>query len=60
MQLAIYDGNGKVVTTLVDANQENGRYSEVWNANGMPAGVYHYALYVDGELLVKRAIKLQE
>jgi len=60
VQLAIYDGNGKVVTTLVDANQENGRYSEVWNANGMPAGVYHYALYVDGELLVKRAIKLQE
>jgi hypothetical protein len=60
VQLAIYDGNGKVVTTLVDANQGPGRYSEVWNANGMPSGVYHYALYVNGELLVKRAIKLQE
>jgi hypothetical protein len=60
VQLSIYDGNGKVVTTLVDSNQPNGRHSAVWNANGMPAGVYHYALYVDGELLVKRAIKLQE
>jgi len=60
VQLSIYDKTGKVVTTLTDANQGPGRYSEVWNANGMPAGVYHYALYVDGELLVKRAIKLQE
>jgi hypothetical protein len=60
VQLSIYDNNGKVVTTLTDANQGPGRYSEVWNANGMPSGVYHYALYVNGELLVKRAIKLQE
>jgi hypothetical protein len=60
VQLSIYDGNGKVVTTLVEANQPNGRHSAVWNANGMPAGVYHYALYVNGKLLVKRAIKLQE
>jgi hypothetical protein len=60
VQLSIYDKTGKVVTTLTDANQVPGRYSEVWNANGMPSGVYHYALYVNGELLVKRAIKLQE
>jgi hypothetical protein len=60
VQLSIYDKTGKVVTTLTDANQGPGRYSEVWNANGMPSGVYHYALYVNGELLVKRAIKLQE
>jgi hypothetical protein len=60
VQLSIYDNNGKVITTLTDANQGPGRYSEVWNANGMPSGVYHYALYVNGELLVKRAIKLQE
>jgi hypothetical protein len=60
VQLSIYDKTGKVVTTLADANQGPGRYSEVWNANGMPSGVYHYALYVNGELLVKRAIKLQE
>jgi uncharacterized coiled-coil protein SlyX len=60
VQLNIYDKTGKVVTTLTDANQSPGRYSEVWNANGMPSGVYHYALYVNGELLVKRAIKLQE
>jgi len=60
VQLSVYDANGKVITTLVDARQDSGRHSTVWNANGMPAGVYHYALYVDGELLVKRAIKLQE
>jgi len=60
VQLSIYDKTGKVVTTLIDANQGPGRYSEVWNAIGMPSGVYHYALFVNGELLVKRAIKLQE
>jgi len=60
VQLSVYDANGKVITTLVDARQDSGRHSTVWNANGMPSGVYHYALYVDGELLVKRAIKLQE
>jgi hypothetical protein len=60
VQLSIYDKTGKAVTTLTDANQGPGRYSEVWNANGMSSGVYHYALYVNGELLVKRAIKLQE
>jgi hypothetical protein len=60
VQLSIYDKTGKVVTTLTNANQGPGRYSEVWNANRMPSGVYHYALYVNGELLVKRAIKLQE
>jgi hypothetical protein len=60
VQLSIYDKTGKVITTLTDSNQGPGRYSAVWNANGMPSGVYHYALYVNGELLVKRAIKLQE
>jgi hypothetical protein len=60
VQLSIYDKTGKVLTTLIDATQDRGHYNTVWNANGMPSGVYHYALYVNGELLVKRAIKLQE
>jgi hypothetical protein len=58
--LAIHDKNGKTITTLADANQNAGHYSVIWNANGIPSGVYNYALYVDGELLVKRALKLKD
>lgn len=60
VQLFVYDKNGKVITTLTDANQSAGHYSVVWNAQGLPSGVYNYALYVDGELLVKRALKLKD
>lgn len=60
VQLNVYDKNGKIITTLTDANQSAGRYSVTWNANGIPSGVYNYALYVDGELLVKRALKLKD
>ena len=60
VMLNIYDKNGKALTTLVEANQESGSYRYEWDASGHPAGLYHYALYVDGELLVKKAIKLAD
>lgn len=58
--LNIFDRNGKPLATLVEAEQQAGEYRYEWNASGLPAGVYNYALYVDAELLVKKAIKLAD
>lgn len=58
--LNIHDSNGREITQLENAEQVAGTYSYVWDATGLPAGTYHYSLIVDGELLVKRAIKLQD
>lgn len=58
--LNIFDKTGKPITTLVEAEQHPGDYRYDWDASGLPAGLYHYALYVDGELLVKKAIKLAD
>lgn len=58
--LNIFDKTGKPITTLVEAEQAGGTYRYEWDASGLPAGLYHYALYVDGDLLVKKAIKLAD
>ena len=58
--LNVYDRNGKVVANLEEAEQAADTYRYEWDASGLPAGLYHYALYVDGELLLKKAIKLND
>jgi len=58
--LNIFDKTGKPIATLVEAEQPADTYRYEWDASGLPAGLYHYALYVDGELLVKKAIKLAD
>ena len=58
VMLKIHDGNGREVAQLENAEQSAGTYTYVWDATGLPAGLYHYTLFVDDELLVKRAIKL--
>ena len=60
VMLKIHDGNGREVTQLENAEQTAGTYTYVWDAAGLPAGLYHYTLFVDDELLVKRAIKLHD
>ena len=60
VMLKIHDGNGREVAQLENAEQSGGTYTYVWDAAGLPAGLYHYTLFVDDELLVKRAIKLHD
>jgi len=38
--VAVYDAQGRLVKKLHDGSFEPGRYSQVWNTQGMPAGVY--------------------
>jgi hypothetical protein len=42
--LKIYDLSGKLVSVLVDENQQPGIYNIMWNASGLSSGVYLYIL----------------
>ncbi len=47
INVSIYDIQGKLVVTLMDGVIEAGRHSVIWNASGVPSGVY-FVLLTDG------------
>ncbi|TAK55358.1 MAG: T9SS type A sorting domain-containing protein [Bacteroidetes bacterium] len=46
--LKIYDLLGKEVASLVNENMNPGSYSKVWDAGGIPSGMYYYRLQASG------------
>jgi len=42
--LRIFDILGREVTTLVNERKEGGRYTIVWDADGVPSGIYFYRI----------------
>ncbi|MBP1653542.1 MAG: 5'-Nucleotidase domain protein [Bacteroidetes bacterium] len=44
VRLTVYDVLGREVSTLVNATQEAGTYVADFSAQGLPSGVYYYAL----------------
>ncbi|MFC1541443.1 T9SS type A sorting domain-containing protein [Candidatus Latescibacterota bacterium] len=42
--LNFYNASGQLVTTLKNDINSSGRYSAVWDATGMPSGLYFYTL----------------
>lgn len=40
VSVTVYDISGKVVETLIDLDLKPGTYSTIWDASGMPSGVY--------------------
>ncbi len=48
VQLKIYDVLGRYITTLVDKEITNGKYSIPFNANNLASGLYIYELRVNG------------
>jgi len=52
VSLKVYDARGREVQTIVSDFQESGTYSVVFEAEGLPSGVYFYELQV-GEGLVE-------
>jgi len=44
VQLSIYNLNGYLIQTLINAKQNAGRYSVVWDASNQPSGVYLYKI----------------
>lgn len=57
-RIIVQDAQGSVLAILHNGSSIKGMHSVFWNAEGLSAGTYFYSLEVEGELMVKRAIKL--
>ena len=57
--LKVYDGLGREVTTLIDERQDAGGHSIVFNAAGLPTGVYFYRLQAGTRCEVRKLILLK-
>jgi uncharacterized delta-60 repeat protein len=54
--LKVYDIVGREVATLVDKIQHPGKYEMIFDATGLPSGVYIYRLETDGFVTAKNMI----
>ena len=59
VELCIYDLCGRVVKSLFRGFQNSGDHSVIWNASGLPSGVYMYSILTEDLTSSKRCIKLK-
>jgi hypothetical protein len=64
IRVEVYDPNGKQVAVLVDAVQDEGPHSVVWDATNergqpMASGVYFYRLMVGKQMISKKMVLLR-
>ncbi len=59
VELKIYDGLGRVVKTLVKQVMPPGRHEATFETAGLASGLYHYRLYVDGQVFTKSMMLLK-
>jgi len=59
VKLIVYDILGNQVAVLVDKAQSPGKYSAVFNANGLASGVYIYSLKVGSLVTTKKLVLLK-
>jgi len=58
-RILVHDGSGNLVQVLQDGTREKGLHSLIWKASDLRDGTYYYSLEVEGELLIKKAVKIQ-
>jgi hypothetical protein len=58
MQLLANSADGKALKVLQEATLEAGAYQYNWETNDLTPGVYYVTLLLDGEPLVKKAVKV--
>jgi hypothetical protein len=56
VRLAVYDAAGRQVALLVDEVVSAGEHRTLWQAEGLPSGVYFYWLRTDGGNLAGKAM----
>lgn len=59
INLAVFDVNGRLVETLVNANNNAGFHSIEWKANDMSSGLYFYRLKTSNYTEVKKCLILK-
>jgi hypothetical protein len=59
VELKVYDSLGREVKTLVHKVMPPGRHEATFESNGLASGVYHYRLYVDGQVFTKSMMLLK-
>jgi len=52
--LKVYNSVGQEIATLVNGQLSAGRHSAIFNATGLPSGIYFYRLSVNGYSEVKK------
>jgi hypothetical protein len=57
--LKVYDLLGREVKTLVNKEQQPGKYSVTFKANGLSSGVYFYRLSTTNYSAIKKLILLK-
>ena len=58
MQLIANSSDGKQLRVLHEAQMEAGQYQYEWQTADLKAGVYYVTLLLDGEPIVKKAVKV--
>ena len=59
VSLTLYDVLGREVVTLVNEEKPSGKYTAVWNAVGMPSGMYFSRLMSNGEQQIRKMILMK-
>jgi hypothetical protein len=57
--LVVFDILGKEVVTLVNKNQNPGKYKIEFDASQYPSGIYYYQLKTDSFIQTKKMILLK-
>ncbi len=60
VSLQVSDGMGKPVSTLREEQAMAGSFTYEWNTQSLAPGTYFVALLVDGNVVVKKAVKVGE
>ncbi len=59
VMLSIYNMLGQNIATLVDKQQNAGRYNVIWNAADVPSGIYFYQIRTENWQQVRRMILMK-
>jgi len=58
VQLVVYNVLGQKIQTIVDTNQEAGRYVASFNASALSSGLYFYQLHLNGTVVDTKRMML--
>jgi photosystem II stability/assembly factor-like uncharacterized protein len=59
VRLAVYDLLGRMVAVLVDEMKQPGQYTTIWDATGMPSGVYFCRLSVGSRVEINSMVLMK-